>query len=124
MLSRKVGNLFEGQHFAYIICKHCSRVGPSSAEPFIMEEVKLADVVEDTSWLSNLGGFFGTSGPGRPADRMSLLDLLMQQTASPAPEGYICPNPACKQAEGSTRHSRFFRLPAILVIHVNRALAD
>eukprot|EP00929_Paragymnodinium_shiwhaense_P079118 TRINITY_DN41133_c0_g1_i1.p1 TRINITY_DN41133_c0_g1~~TRINITY_DN41133_c0_g1_i1.p1 ORF type:complete len:574 (+),score=146.09 TRINITY_DN41133_c0_g1_i1:126-1847(+) len=123
MRSRIIGNLFEGQHLAYISCKHCGRFCPSSAEPFIMEEVKMADVADDSSWLSNFGGLFSSAGAAKP-QKLSLVDLLQQQTASPAPEGYICPSSRCKQVDGSTRKSNFFRLPAILVVHVNRALAD
>mmetsp|Transcript_79947 Transcript_79947/g.222749 ORF Transcript_79947/g.222749 Transcript_79947/m.222749 type:complete len:566 (-) Transcript_79947:93-1790(-) len=121
MKSRVFGAIFEGQRLASISCRNCGRFGASGAEPFTMEEVKLAEAVEDQSWFGHLGSFFGGS---TKSDRVSLVDLLKVSAESPAPEGYICPNPNCKQVDSCCRKARLFRLPATLVLHVNRAQSD
>lgn len=118
MQSRSLGNLFEGQRLSSVHCKRCGRYGASGAEPFTVEEVKLADVTEEESIFSKLGSFF--TGGGSP--RVALRDVLRESGESPAPEGYRCR--ACQQVGTSTHTARLFRLPHVLVLHVNRARFD
>eukprot|EP00927_Polykrikos_kofoidii_P028229 TRINITY_DN24688_c0_g1_i1.p1 TRINITY_DN24688_c0_g1~~TRINITY_DN24688_c0_g1_i1.p1 ORF type:complete len:674 (+),score=85.72 TRINITY_DN24688_c0_g1_i1:114-2135(+) len=121
MRSRAMGSLFEGQRLASISCNYCGRFAPSCAEPFTVEEVKLADVAEDPGWLSQFTSLFGSTGK---VDKVTLVDVLKQSAENPTAEGYVCPNPSCKRVGTSARKARLFRMPATLVLHVNRALVD
>eukprot|EP00928_Gymnodinium_smaydae_P100376 TRINITY_DN9830_c0_g1_i1.p1 TRINITY_DN9830_c0_g1~~TRINITY_DN9830_c0_g1_i1.p1 ORF type:complete len:567 (+),score=106.44 TRINITY_DN9830_c0_g1_i1:111-1811(+) len=122
MKSRMLGSIFEGQRLASISCLHCGRFGASGAEPFTMEELQLGDAMQDGSWLGQLNGLFGAS-KAQP-QRLKLNDLLRQIAESPAPEGYLCPNKSCRQVGVGSRRTRLFRLPSVLMLHVNRAQSD
>merc|ERR1711939_760442 len=115
------GDIFEGQRLASVRCSNCLRAGASSAEPFIVEEVKLAAHAQENGWLAPLSNWLtGTTTPSS----VELGEVLRESTESPAPEGYKCPNVNCGKIGSSSRTSRFLRLPAVLLLHVNRAQPD
>jgi len=123
MRSRALGAIFEGQHLASVRCQSCGRYGASGAEPCVVEEVKVGEHDQEPGgWLARLGAWFG-SAPAPPA-RASLGELLRESCESPAPEGYRCPNPQCERVGCSARTAQFLRLPATLVLHVNRVRHD
>lgn len=122
MRSRAFGKVFEGQLLASVRCQSCQRYGPSGAEPFVIEEVKVHPPTVDSSWFSQLGSWL--NNPPTPPEKVELEKLLQESAQSPAGEGYRCPNKACAQVGCSTRRVQFLRLPSTLILHVNRALPD
>lgn len=123
MKCQSLGAIFEGQHLTNMRCSACRRFGVSGAEPFIIEEVKLAapDTDENGDWLTRLGSYFGNE----PAEPMSwnLTELLGYSLDVMARE-YQCLNKGCGRSGSCTRSTFFLRLPAVLVLHVNRARPD
>lgn len=120
MHSRSLSSVFEGQRLAHMKCSKCSRVGISGAEPFVVEEIQLSACVgsDAAGFLNKLNEFTKRLTSPRPGTPESLKDLLRPTEL----EGYKCPK--CFQIGCTTYSTRYFRLPAILIFHINRAHAE
>merc|ERR1712118_590953 len=90
-MTESLGSIFEGQRLATMRCSNCDRTGLSGAEPFSIEEVKLAAHAQDEGFISRLSAALFSA----TETRFSLKYLLMQGAESPAQEGYRCPNERC-----------------------------
>lgn len=121
MHSRSLSSIFEGQRLAALRCSACGRCCASSAEPFVMETVKVASCKE-AGWLESLSSWLAASQ--NPAKRLTLAELLLRGAESPLAEGFRCPNASCAKVGSSSRTARFLRLPAVFVVHVDRAEPD
>lgn len=120
MRTQSFGSIFEGQRLSALTCASCGRYGVSGAEPFVVEDVRIAGHAQDAAWYSQLANLFAS---GEPVG-VSLEDLLREQTDSPWPEGYRCPNSKCGKVGRGSRILAYYRLPKTFIIHVNRAQPD
>jgi ubiquitin C-terminal hydrolase len=120
MRTRSLGNIFEGQRLSSLTCASCGRYGVSGAEPFVVEDVRVYGGAQDSAWYSPIANLFASGeSVGVPLE-----DLLREQTVSPFPEGYRCPNSKCGKVGRGGRILAYYRLPRTFIIHVNRAQPD
>lgn len=117
-----LGDIFEGQWLTSVHCQNCGRYGATASEPFTLQELSLSAWAEE-AWLNQPPGHPRQNVAGFTC-RVHLEDLLRKECEGPAPAGYCCPEPLCRQQDTSIRITKYLRMPSVLVLHVNRVCAD
>lgn len=102
-----VGELLEGQRLVVMECSACKRWSAGSADPFLMEEVRVqpARAWRASSGISN-----------------SLSSMLRNNTARDSPEGYRCDG--CGKADTTAFRDGLRKLPRVYAVHINRTLPN
>ena len=97
-----IGALFQGQSLKTTTCSRCGLYSPSSADPFLVEEVFTAPVARQS--------------------RASLQDLIEQASRDETPRDFKCDR--CKRVGTTVVRVGLVRLPAVYIIRINRVNFD